>query len=97
MQFENKDLEYIEKLARIKLTVEERKEIAGQLSKILDYVDKLKKVKIDNNESDVFLQKREKKNILRPDKIRKSLAVEDALKNAPQRKGDFFKVPKIIS
>ena len=36
------------------------------------------------------------KNVYREDKVKKSLDVDDALKNAPSKEGDFFKVPRII-
>lgn len=94
------DVKYVARLARIKLSEEEIGLFTRQLDDILTYVNKL------NSE----LDKREKtqketppmsyvhaaENPLRPDETRESISSESALKNAPQRKGDFFKVPKII-
>ena len=35
-------------------------------------------------------------NVLRADSIKASLGTENTLANAPQRDGEFFKVPKIL-
>jgi aspartyl-tRNA(Asn)/glutamyl-tRNA(Gln) amidotransferase subunit C len=35
-------------------------------------------------------------NVLREDQIKESLGTDKTLANAPQRDGEFFKVPKIL-
>ena len=35
-------------------------------------------------------------NVFRDDKVKTSLILDEALKNAPQKEGAFFKVPRII-
>jgi aspartyl-tRNA(Asn)/glutamyl-tRNA(Gln) amidotransferase subunit C len=35
-------------------------------------------------------------NVFREDSVKESFATERALVNAPQRDGEFFKVPKIL-
>ncbi len=96
MQFRKKDIEYIEKLTRIKLSEQERGELVLQLTKILNYVNKLKEVNTDKISYDGYLQESSKKNVLRKDEVKQSLSNKEVLENAPQKEGDFFKVAKII-
>jgi aspartyl-tRNA(Asn)/glutamyl-tRNA(Gln) amidotransferase subunit C len=39
----------------------------------------------------------ENENVFRDDKLKKSVSQEEALKNAPDRTTEHFKVPKVIS
>lgn len=85
---------YVARLARIKLSEKEVKLFAQQLDQILAYVDKLKKLDVKDvpPTSHVMVLK----NVFREDKTKPSLTKEEVLKNAPQKKNDFFKVPRII-
>lgn len=35
-------------------------------------------------------------NVLRNDEVKQEISHEEALKNAPKRDSDFFRVPKVI-
>ncbi len=85
---------YIARLARIKLDENEVRLFAHQLDGILSYVDKLKK--IDVKDVPPTSHALALKNVYREDAAKPSISNEMALENAPQKKGDFFKVPKII-
>lgn len=91
-----KELDNLARLARIKLTEDDKKSMAKEFDSILAYVDQLKKapVKIDA-ESRVGTVK----NVTRPDEAR-SVSAEDRerlLEEAPEREGDFVAVKKIIA
>lgn len=88
------DVEHIALLARLSLTEEERERFGSQLSSILSYVGKLNE--IDTSGIEPASHVLEMKNIMREDELRPSLPVEDALMNAPDRSGNFYRVPKII-
>lgn len=88
------DVEHIALLARLSLTEEERERFGSQLSSILSYVGKLNE--IDTSGIEPASHVLEMKNIMREDELRSSLPVEDALMNAPDRSGNFYRVPKII-
>lgn len=88
------DVEHIALLARLSLTEEERERFGSQLSSILSYVGKLNE--IDTSGIEPASHVLEMKNIMREDELRPSLPVEDALMNAPDRSGTFYRVPKII-
>jgi aspartyl-tRNA(Asn)/glutamyl-tRNA(Gln) amidotransferase subunit C len=88
------DVKYVAHLARIGLTEEEIERFTGQLTSILDYVNKLNQVSPENIEPTSHVLPL--KNVFRDDKVLQSLSVEDAMKNACEKEGNFFKVPKII-
>ncbi|MBC8216834.1 MAG: Asp-tRNA(Asn)/Glu-tRNA(Gln) amidotransferase subunit GatC [Planctomycetes bacterium] len=84
----------VAKLARLELDAGEVAEFAGQLSAILGYVEKMDE--LDTEGVEALAHCLPISNVLREDCVRESLGTEAALANAPQRDGDFFKVPKIL-
>ena len=84
----------VAKLARLELTDDEVKEFTVQLGEILEYVQKLNEL----NTADIkpLAHCLPISNCFREDKIKPSIGTEKALENAPQRDGEFFKVPKIL-
>ena len=90
-----KDVEKIADLARLYITEEEKEKYTGQLNVILEYMEQLNKVDTSNVEplSHPF----ELTNVFRDDEVQPSLPVDEALKNAPDKSGNYFKVPKVIN
>ena len=84
----------VAKLSRLELTEAEIEEFTDQLSAILDYVEKMNELDTDNVEP--LAHCLPISNVLREDRAKESLGTEKALVNAPQRDGNFFKVPKIL-
>ena len=84
----------VAKLARLELSNAEVEEFTGQLSAILGYVEKMNE--LDTNGVEPLAHCLPISNVLREDCVRESLGTEKALANAPQRDGEFFKVPKIL-
>jgi len=84
----------VAKLSRLQLTEAEVDEFTHQLSAILDYMEKLNELDTSNVES--LAHCLPITNIFREDCVKESLGTEKTLANAPQRDGDFFKVPKIL-
>ena len=84
----------IGKLSRIRLTDEEVETFSRQLGAILDYFDKLRE--LDTTDVEPMAHAVEIHNVLADDTPGESLSPQAALANAPQRDGDFFKVPKVI-
>jgi len=95
MSITKKDVEYIANLARLRFNDEELENFTHQLNEILAYVDKLNELNTDNIEP--LSHPVENFNVFREDKIKPSIDREDALKNAPDRTEEFFKVPKVIN
>ena len=85
---------HIGRLARIELTDAQADAFGRQLADIVGYFDKLKELDTDGVEPMVHAL--EVTNVLAPDVAEASLAPGEALANAPDRDGDYFKVPKVI-
>jgi len=84
----------VAKLSRLELNEAEVEEFTGQLSAILDYVEKMNE--LDTTDVQPLAHCLPISNVFREDLARESLGTEKTLTNAPQRDGEFFKVPKIL-
>ncbi len=94
MKISKKDVEHVARLARLRLTEEEKEKLGKQLNQILEYVEKLNELDTKNVEPTSHVVPL--KNVLREDEVKPSLPVEEVLSNAPDKKGKYFKVPRII-
>jgi aspartyl-tRNA(Asn)/glutamyl-tRNA(Gln) amidotransferase subunit C len=88
------DVEHIAKLAKLEFTDAEKEMFTIQMNKILEYMEQLNSLDTSNVEplSHVI----DLSNVFRPDEVRPGVPTEEALKNAPERNEQFFKVPKVI-
>ena len=84
----------VAKLSRLELTEGEIEEFTGQLSAILEYVEKMNE--LDTTGVEPLAHCLPIRNVFRKDFVKESLGTEKTLANAPQRNGEFFKVPKIL-
>lgn len=89
-----KDVEYVAKLAKLKLSPEEKKKFQKELDKVIRYIDQLNQVDTGNAPPTSHVVPMQ--NVLRDDKVRPSLTQKKALANAPDKKDGYFKVPKVI-
>jgi aspartyl-tRNA(Asn)/glutamyl-tRNA(Gln) amidotransferase subunit C len=88
------DVEHVAHLARLGLADEDLTRLEGELNHILDQYAIL--ARLDTDPIPPTAQTIELENILREDVVRPSLAVEEALANAPARDGDYVVVPAIL-
>lgn len=88
------NVQYIARLARLKLSPDEERQLGAHLGDILDYIEKLKQVDVSGVEPTAHPFPLV--NVSRPDEARPSLPREEALRNAPQHSGGLFVVPKIV-
>jgi aspartyl-tRNA(Asn)/glutamyl-tRNA(Gln) amidotransferase subunit C len=84
----------VAKLSRLELSDAEVEEFTGQLSAILDYVAKMNE--LDTEGVEPLAHCLPVSNVFRADCVKESLGTEETLANAPERDGEFFKVPKIL-
>ena len=110
MKVAEKDVLYVADLANLELTAAERERMVRDLNSILEYIDRLNQ--LDTAEvppmaqtSDRFGVDQAKTGSARfayatrddvLEGLRKSLPHEEAVQNAPETDGTFFKVPKVI-
>ncbi len=88
------EVRHVARLARLRLTEDELVEMQQQLSSILEHVDALQAVDVTGVPPTA--QVTDVVNVVRPDEVRPSLPVEEALAGAPHREGDFFKVKPVF-
>ncbi|MFN4311007.1 MAG: Asp-tRNA(Asn)/Glu-tRNA(Gln) amidotransferase subunit GatC [Ferrovibrio sp.] len=84
----------IAKLARLKMEPERLDAMTAELNSILTFVEELQAVNTDNippmtSVTPMKLRQRE-------DEVTDGGKPEAVLKNAPQRQGDFYTVPKVV-
>lgn len=89
------DVEHVAHLARLGLTADELKLLEGQLNDILEQYQVL--AELDTDAIEPTAQTIETENILREDVAGPSLTVDEALGGAPERSGDHFVVPVVLS
>lgn len=94
MAITKETVKYVADLARIELSEKELESFTVQLDRILEYVHQLKTLDVRGLEPTSHVL--QMKNVYRDDLVKESLPVSEALKNAPAREGDLFKVQKII-
>ena len=80
-------------LARLRLDESEIAPFQKNIAEMLDYVQTLEQV--DTTAVDLA-EAADQPNVLREDIVQPSLPVEEALKNAPERVDNYFKVPKVV-
>ncbi len=85
---------HIARLARLKLSTDEAKTFAEQLGRILAYVRQLEQ--LDTAGVEPLVHPLSATDVLREDLPRPGLSPEEALANAPQRHGEFFRVPALL-
>jgi aspartyl-tRNA(Asn)/glutamyl-tRNA(Gln) amidotransferase subunit C len=87
------DIDHVARLARLELTDEEKATLKTQLRVILEHAAKVSEVATADVPPTASAIRRS--NVLRDDVPEPSLSLEAVLRNAPDREGDRFRVPKI--
>jgi aspartyl-tRNA(Asn)/glutamyl-tRNA(Gln) amidotransferase subunit C len=88
------DIEHVARLARLELTDDEKARLRAQLGQILEHAAKVGEVAADDVPPTASAIARA--NVFREDEPEPSLPVDEALRNAPDRERDRFKVPRIV-
>ncbi len=81
-------------LSKLQFEGDDLVKMQQDLEKILDMCEKLQEVDTNGVEPLIYLGN-EHTN-LRADSVSHDITKEEALKNAPKRDSDFFRVPKVI-
>ena len=88
------DVRHVAQLSRLKLDDRQVAFFTGQLSHVLDYISKLNELNVDDVAP--MPHPTDMTNKFRADVPQPGMAVEDALRNAPDADPPFFKVPKVL-
>ncbi|NLA41428.1 MAG: Asp-tRNA(Asn)/Glu-tRNA(Gln) amidotransferase subunit GatC [Smithella sp.] len=94
MKLRPADVEYVARLARLEISEAEKEKFTAQLNDILRYIDHLNE--LDTAGVAPMCHVVAVTNAFREDRVAPSLESGAALANAPDARGEFFRVPKVI-
>ena len=94
MKITEQTVDNLAKLSRLKFEGNDKEDIRKDLENILEMCEKLSSVNTDGVEPLIYMT--DSHTILRPDFISQEITHDEALKNAPKKDSDFFRVPKVI-
>ena len=95
MKIDRDVIAHIEALARLELIPGEVEQVTEQLGRIVEFVERLSAVDTSGVEPTRLISHSDKEH-LRADSIRPCLDRDVVLDQAPDRAGDFFRVPRVI-
>ena len=87
------DVEYIAKLAKLKLLDEEKEKFVEQLGDIVEFANKISTLDTENVEPTNHIL--EVQNVFREDEVKDSYSRDEILKNAPAKEAGCIVVPSI--
>ncbi len=91
MGIEREDVVHVARLANLALSEDEVERLGAQLGAILEAVGKVSE--LDLRDVPPTSHPLDLVNVWADDEPRPSLPIEEALANAPERDGNFFRVP----
>lgn len=94
MTVSNKEVKRVATLSRLTLNEKEVEEYTKQMNSILKFAEKLDE--INTNDIEPTSHVLNLKNVVREDVVRSSIPRDAALKNAPNKTEEFFKVPQVM-
>lgn len=94
MKITEETVDRIAELAKLEFTPEEKKELMGDMNKILAFMEKLNELDTEGVEPLIYMS--DQVNALRKDEVIQEITREEALKNAPKKDSDYFRVPKVL-
>ncbi len=95
MAVDIKTVERIATLSKLEFNDEEKKEITGDMNRMLDFVEQLSTVDTEGVKPLIYMLEEEAE--LRKDEVIETITQQEALKNAPEKDTDFIKVPKVLN
>ena len=90
----NETIDKIAHLARLEFENEAKEQISKDMNRMFDFVDKLNELNTDSVEPLIYMSR--EVNVMREDEVRHDISQKDALRNAPKKDSDYFKVPKVV-
>ena len=94
MKIDNTTLQNIAHLARLEFKEDDAQSMMEDMSRIISWVEQLEEVNTDNVAPLTTMS--QEVNALREDVNKPHLDHEKALKNAPKKDSNYFRVPKVL-
>lgn len=93
MKITDATIDKLADLSKLEFEGARKEEMKGDLQKMLDFVSKLEELDTDGVEPLIYML--EEENVLRADDAETPIDHQEALKNAPKKDSDYFRVPKV--
>lgn len=94
MNLDKAVVEKLAHLARLEFSEKEKEQMMQDMNKITAFVEKINELDLDGVEPLIYMT--EEENVLREDEVHGQVTRDEALKNAPSRDTDYFRVPKVL-
>jgi len=94
MKIDRPHLDKIAHLARLEFDEKDAEKMMRDMSEIVDWVEKLNEVNTDGVEPLTSMS--HEINAFREDEVKDHLEHDRALRNAPKKDDDYFRVPKVL-
>ncbi len=94
MQLDKETLQKIAHLARLEFNDKDADKMIKDMNSMVNFVEKLNEV--DTTGIEPLTTMSHEINALRDDVVKPHLPHDDALKNAPKKDDQFFRVPKVL-
>ncbi|MEY3727066.1 MAG: hypothetical protein RL098_525 [Bacteroidota bacterium] len=87
-------IDQIANLSKLSFEGEQKEAIRQDLQRMIAFVDKLSELDTTDVEPLIFMSN--EINRLRDDNPEQSVSHEEALRNAPKKDSDYFRIPKVL-
>jgi aspartyl-tRNA(Asn)/glutamyl-tRNA(Gln) amidotransferase subunit C len=94
MKITDEIVDHIAHLARLKFEGDKKDAIKKDMENIISFMGVLSELPTDNVEPLIFMN--DEVNVLREDEPKVTLTQDEALKNAPKKDSDYFRIPKVL-
>jgi aspartyl-tRNA(Asn)/glutamyl-tRNA(Gln) amidotransferase subunit C len=94
VKIDKDSIKKIAHLARLEFDEKSAEKMSEDMSQILDWVEQLNEV--DTTDIEPLTTMSSEVNDMREDQVGTHLSHESALKNAPKKDSDYFRVPKVM-
>jgi aspartyl-tRNA(Asn)/glutamyl-tRNA(Gln) amidotransferase subunit C len=94
MKIDKETLQKIAHLARLEFDEKDAEKMMQDMTNLVSFVEKLNEV--DTTGIEPLTTMSHEINMLREDEVKPHLPHEEALKNAPKKDSDYFRVPKVL-
>jgi aspartyl-tRNA(Asn)/glutamyl-tRNA(Gln) amidotransferase subunit C len=94
MKIDKETLQKIAHLARLEFDEKNSEVMMQDMTNMVNFVEKLNEV--DTTGVEPLTTMSHEINALREDEVKPHLPHEEALKNAPKKDADYFRVPKVL-
>jgi aspartyl-tRNA(Asn)/glutamyl-tRNA(Gln) amidotransferase subunit C len=94
MKIDKETVDKLSTLAKLEFENEAKDGIINDLNRVLAFIDKLNELNTEGVEPLVYMT--DEVNVMREDEMKAEISQQEALKNAPEKDSDYFRVHKVI-